>query len=354
MTISSNWLKQLAGWLYLVTHTHTLLLTLLHSFSSRPAVEISGSELAKNTTIGLQTLGIVPQTVFLNGRETNSSSASRRSDTPRRIVSDKRLSHLSSNRNSGVGSFDHPGPYGDLRRKLAQLDGSVVSLNPPATANSPIISEADNGGLSSRPATSPHPASSIAGTDISRGFPGVPNRPSSPSAESLISNRTTAIHSGLRTSKRGIHVGDGRKAAPAVGTVNTIATATGVLEPAVKLRADLEHDQPSGRSSPMPMGGTVRRENKLRMPFPAPASTTYGMSLCVCKPWYIELIYYSKTVKSLRSRMYWNTFTRTTFAKGCMTLAQEYHMDLFGGANQFVLAFLLEMGAQSSAGRRRH
>ncbi|KAF9516566.1 hypothetical protein BS47DRAFT_1371689 [Hydnum rufescens UP504] len=221
------------------------------SFASRSPVEILGIELAKITTVGLQTLGIVPQTVFLNGQD--SSSATGPDD----------LMHQD-------GPFDHAGPYGDLRRKLAQMDGSVLSLNPPASSNSPRIPESDKGALS------PRPASSLAETDVSRDFLGITNRPSSPSAESLISNQTTAVHSALHTSKRGIHVGNGRKAAPAVGTVNTTATATGVLEAAVKLRADLEHDEASGRSSPMHMGGPGRRESKLRMAFPAPPSTTYA------------------------------------------------------------------------------
>ena len=59
-------------------------------------------------------------------------------------------------------------------------------------------------------------------------------------------------------------------------------------------------------------------------------------------------------VKSLQSQMYWNTSTKTTFAKGYMTLAQGYRMDLFVDANLFALVFLLVMRALWGTGQRGH
>lgn len=196
-------------------------------------------------------------------------------------MTDRRLTVLSSNRTSRAGN-DHV--YGDLRRKLAQMDSSVVSLNtPPAPAppsvTSPGMSEGDFPGISSprQPATSPRPPSSLADTDAARDLMSPFQRPSSPSAESLASN-TYQFPSGIRTSKRGLQVGDGRKAAPAIGAVNTEAMATGVLEAAVKLRAELGSEDPSGRASPISFVGTARKDSRLRAPVPVPASTTYGKS----------------------------------------------------------------------------
>jgi phosphoinositide-3-kinase regulatory subunit 4 len=82
--------------------------------------------------------------------------------------------------------------------------------------------------------------------------------------------------SGVRTSKRGLHIGDGRKAAPAIGTITT--EAAGVLDTANKLRADLGSEEPSGRASPIPFGGT-RRDSRLRVPVQPHAPTTYGEPL---------------------------------------------------------------------------
>lgn len=263
-----------------------------YSFASRPPIEIAGIELTNQgngNTVGLQSLGIVPQTVFLNTRESAVSAPnSRKPESTRRTsMTDKRLTVLSSNRTSRAGN-DHA--YGDLRRKLAQMDSSVVSLNTPhalapQSVTSPGMSEGDFPGISSprQPITSPRPPSSLADTDAARDTMSPFQRPSSPSAESLASN-AYPFPSGIRPSKRGLNVGDGRKAAPAIGTVNTEAMATGVLEAAVKLRADLGSEEPSGRASPMSFVGTARKDSRLRVPAPVPASSTYGESLVSLSP----------------------------------------------------------------------
>jgi hypothetical protein len=251
----------------------------LLSFSSRPPPEIAGIELTnqgQGNTVGLQSLGIVPQTVFLNGREPSASApSSRRTDSSIRRLSlnEKRHTVFSSHRTSRPGN-DHA--YGDLRRRLAQIDGSVISLTTPATGTeksvaSPGLSESDP----PRPSGHSRPSSSVADTEPPQDVQSLFQRPSSPSASSLASN-THPFPTGVRTSKRGLQVGDGRKAAPAIGTVNTEATATGVLEAAVKLRADLSSEEPSGRASPISFVGPARRESRLRTPFHAPAPTTYG------------------------------------------------------------------------------
>lgn len=200
-------------------------------------------------------------------------------------MNDKRLTVLSSNRTSRAANDQM---YGDLRRKLAQIDSSVVSLTPhttnenriPQSMISPGMSEGEPSAIASPrvPAASPRPPSSLADTDTAHDLLSPFQRPSSPSAESMASN-THQFPTGIRSSKRGLHLGDGRKAAPAIGAVNTEATATGVLEAAVKLRAELGSEDPSGRASPISFAGTARKDSRLRMPVPAPASTTYGTSL---------------------------------------------------------------------------
>ncbi|KAF8336386.1 uncharacterized protein EI90DRAFT_3144677 [Cantharellus anzutake] len=264
------------------------LLTLSQQFrssNSRPPLEIPGVELARQSPVGLQSLGIVPQTVFLNNRDI---PPPRRTDSTRKLgaLSDKRVAQLQGVRSSRAASFDSGVAYGDLRRKLAQADSSVISLSTPLSGDgrnatnmalSPRMSDVDSSGIggSPGPIPSPHPPSSVADTDMSRDIPMFTTRPSSPSGESHASSRAPNIHSVLRTSKRGIEVGDGKKAAPAVGTVNTLATASGVIEAATKLRSDMDHDEPSGRSTPMSVTGAFRKEKRVHVPFPPPAASTY-------------------------------------------------------------------------------
>ena len=236
--------------------------------------------------MGLQSLGIVPQTVFLNNREVIQIPAARPNDSSKRLstLSDKRVAQLQGVRASRAASFDSGAVYGELRRKLAQIDSSVISLNAPLSSDghnppgyilSPRLSDVDSGGIgtSPGPTPSPRPASSVAETDVSRDVPMFTARPSSPSGESHASSRAPNIHPMLRTSKRGIQVGDGKKAAPAVGTVNTLATASGVIDAATTLRSEMDHDE---RSTPIFAAGTIRKESRLRVPFPPPAPSTYG------------------------------------------------------------------------------
>lgn len=234
-------------------------------------------------------MGIVPQTVFLNGREPSASApSSRKTDSTRRLsLNEKRPAVPSSHRTSRGGND----AYGDLRRRLAQIDSSVISLTTPTTGTesrvpqsvaSTGVSEGDTlAHPSPHPPNNSRPPSSIADTEPPQDTPGRTQRLSSPSADSIASN-THPFPTGVRPTRRGLQVGDGRKAAPAIGTVNTEATATGVLEAAVKLRADLGVEEPSGRASPVSFGGTARKEN--RTPFPVPAPTTYGEFWVVLNP----------------------------------------------------------------------
>ena len=231
----------------------------------------------------------MPQTVFLNNREMGQIPTPRRTDSSKKLsaISDKRVAQLQGARTSRAASFDGGAVYGDLKRKLAQIDSSLISLNSPLSSDGhnvpdyapPRTSDVDSGGISTPPgpAPSPRPASSVAETDVSRDVLMFTTRPSSPSGESHASSRAPNIHSMLRTSKRGIHVGDGRKAAPAVGTVNTLATASGVIDGATKLRSETDHDVLSGRSTPVFVTGPSKKESHLRVSFPLPAPSTYGM-----------------------------------------------------------------------------
>ena len=135
-------------------------------------------------------------------------------------------------------------PFEDLRRRLATINGSANSLViPPTTAVTrdtrpmpPVPSQ-----LNKAPVMSPEVAV-------------LQQRPGSPT-ESVLSTAGSAV---LRTTARGLHIGSfDQKAAPAVGSSK--ANATGLLEPASKMRSEGSPER-SGRSSPTSVsgGGTLR------------------------------------------------------------------------------------------------
>jgi len=134
-------------------------------------------------------------------------------------------------------------PFEDLRRRLATINGSANSLiMPPAPAVSRDTRSAPSmpSQLNKVPIMSPEVA--------------VLQRPGSPT-ESVLSTTGSAI---LRTTARGLHMGSfDQKAAPAVGSSKT--NATGLLEPASKMRSEGSPER-SGRSSPTSVsgGGTLR------------------------------------------------------------------------------------------------
>ena len=199
------------------------------------------------TGIELQKLGIVPQTVFLRHR----------SDGPRSRLSSRRMSALGypgksptpgtprSHRTPSVDIGPSGGaPFEDLRRRLATINGSANSLIIPQTnavPRDPRVTPSVPSQLNKVPIVSPEVAA-------------LQQRPGSPT-ESVLSTSGSAV---LRTTARGIHMGSfDQKAAPAVGSSKT--NATGLLEPASKMRSEGSPER-SGRSSPTSTsgGGTLR------------------------------------------------------------------------------------------------
>ncbi|KAG6826329.1 hypothetical protein H0H92_000291 [Tricholoma furcatifolium] len=229
------------------------------SFASRLQFDPEVAKSLKVTgDIELQKLGVVPQTVFLKTRTSDSMPPSSRitSYSRRSIAQDssgRRTPILSPTSNNRIASADYSSgaPFEDLRRRLATINGSVssVGLGPPP-ARSPIA-----------PSTSStsHPIS---------GLPTTLERPSSPT-ESILS---TANSQSYRTTSR-LHIGstDGQKAAPAVGSSKT--NVTGLLDTHSKIRPEESPDL-SGRSSPLSMSTTLRP--RTRVPSLLPISTYDG------------------------------------------------------------------------------
>lgn len=224
------------------------------SFSSRISIEPESEQLKSVTGIELQKLGIVPQTVFLRHR---SSDGSRSQHSSRRMSS---LGYTGKSPVPGTPrSYRAPSvdfgpssgaPFEDLRRRLATINGSANSLIMPPT---PAVSR-DN-----RPALSmPSQLNKVA--IMSPEVAVLQQRPGSPT-ESVLSTTGSAV---LRTTTRGLHMGSfDQKAAPAVGSSK--ANATGLLEPASKMRSEGSPER-SGRSSPTSVsgGGTLRGGPPLR------------------------------------------------------------------------------------------
>jgi phosphoinositide-3-kinase, regulatory subunit 4 len=225
------------------------------SFSSRINHDPDAQKNLKTVgDVELQKLGVVPQTVFLKTRASDTNMRSPR--ISRRSTSDMPLRVTS--RSSRVSSVDHGSsvaPFDDLRRRLATINASNSSVN--VTLNSRERRDS----LSSSVQPSPPGVT---------GLPHTSDRPGSPT-ESVVS---TSNSSALRA-VRGLHVGGigGHKAAPAVGSSK--ANATGLLEAPSKLRSDGSPDE-SGRSSPVSMSGTLRESHRIRVASSLPIST-YGV-----------------------------------------------------------------------------
>lgn len=227
------------------------------SFASRVSVEVETDALKSTSTIELVKLGVVPQTVFLRAPESEGRSSRLSSQRP---ASDFFVRSPGTPRTTRTLSIDHgPGsagaPFEDLRRRLAIINGSGSSLAVPGSREprSPL----------------PHPLSIDTNALPAPTSPEIPagfDRPGSP-AESTVSTTTSAF----RAMQRFPISGDGPKAAPAIGSSK--ASATGLLEAHTQIRSD--SPSPSGRSSPVSIAGTVRVQDKARVPSIAPIST-YG------------------------------------------------------------------------------
>lgn len=228
------------------------------SFASRVSIEVESDALKVTTTIELQKLGVVPQTVFLRTPDSDGR--------PSRISAHRLNSDLRSPgtpRTHRTLSIDHGpisagAPFEDLRRRLALINNSANSLAVPGSREprSPV----------------PHPLSVDTGLPPLHVQPDLPQleRPSSP-AESTVS---TTNSSALRAMHR-FPIGDGQKAAPAVGSSK--ASATGLLEAHAQILSE-GSQSPSGRTSPVSVAGTIRGQERPRLPSIVPISS-YGGSL---------------------------------------------------------------------------
>lgn len=213
------------------------------------------------STIELQKLGVVPQTVFLKGAGDSATTlrSARPSVVAQRAVTElirspilggTPRSHRAMSADFSVGSGG--APFEDLRRRLAIINGSATSLSaPPGTKDV-------------RSPSAPL-AESITPSSSNTAVSDVPlDRPSSP---------TDSVASGANSSFRThrLHIGstDGQKALPAVGSSK--ANATGVLESHPKLRDG--SPERSGRSSPVSVAGTIRERPRISTLMPI---STYG------------------------------------------------------------------------------
>ncbi|EJD02926.1 uncharacterized protein FOMMEDRAFT_123012 [Fomitiporia mediterranea MF3/22] len=191
----------------------------VNSLRSRQRTVIESETLQTTGTVELQKLGVVPQTVFLGSRVSQSEA------TYRFSVSDRySLSRVSSNDPAGGGA-----PFEDLRRRLATINGSNTSLNS-AGRERPM------------PLRLPSAVQELP--------PSVPMRPGSPT-ESVVST-TNSVSIRPRFSIGSV---EGVKAAPAVGSVRT--NAMGLLEAPGRTMVEVERDQ-SGLTSPTSFGNMAR------------------------------------------------------------------------------------------------
>lgn len=209
----------------------------------------------------MQTLGVRPHTVFWDPKEPRSPRAD---TTHRNSLAVPRTPILGGTpRTSRLNSIDHSTRDGtaveDLRRRLAQMDGSTTSL----TSQSVVIgTRARRESITSVTSALPSPApTDISSHPLPSPFDTTPGSPS----ESVMSGGIDVL--------RRKH----QKAAPSVvASVNT--NIAGVLE-APKVRTAEEEALTSGRTSPMSMAGTIRGQPRMSsrrtsgLPF-----TSYGMA----------------------------------------------------------------------------
>ncbi|TFK75636.1 ARM repeat-containing protein [Pluteus cervinus] len=241
------------------------------SFASRLSSE---PEPEKNLKVlgdlELQKLGVVPQTVFLKPRPSETPRPSRVAsarlsravlDTAGRtpIVSPPRLMRIPS-----IDHINSGAPFEDLRRRLVSINSSAGSLTPVQPAM-PLPSPRST--LSMSPSNAP-PMSPLGTNPVTT----ISERPSSPT-ESVVSTANSSTFRPL--SRMQIGNADGQKAAPLIGSSK--ANAIGVLDAHYKLRSDGSPER-SGRSSPT--STTLgHRAPRLRPPSWMPISTYDGQDL---------------------------------------------------------------------------
>jgi phosphoinositide-3-kinase regulatory subunit 4 len=240
--------------LWSLTDSHEL------SFSSRLSLEADTEKNLKTVgNIGLQKLGVVPQTVFLQARTLDPAYSARimspHSHSRRSIDMSSRTPMTPPIQGNRMITTDHAtsgAPFEDLRRRLAAINASTSSLAPTNNSRDP---------------RSQSPM--ISGPPVSAGLNPVPDRPSSPTESNVSASNSSSFRAAYR-----LQVGstDGQKAAPAIGS--TKANATGLFEAPSKMRQDGSPEH-SGRSSPISVAGTLRGAHRPRVPPMLPIST-YG------------------------------------------------------------------------------
>ncbi|TCD61372.1 Serine/threonine-protein kinase [Steccherinum ochraceum] len=240
----------------------------LSSSASHVSADVD-ENLRTTTSIELQRLSVVPQTIFLRTPLGDSAPRSNRLVSISRATTDLSLRSpvLGTPRSNRTQSIDPgagitPAPFEDLRRRLAMINNSGTSLpvSPSAReARSPII------------APVPELISQLALPDAAvLDVPQTMDRPPSPS-ESLLS---VANSSAFRGATQFLHAGpDGQKAAPAIGSSR--ANAIGVLDAHSKPRSE-DGPEASGRSSPVSIAGTIRGSERARVVSLPPISTYDG------------------------------------------------------------------------------
>ena len=233
----------------------------INSFQQRERVVAVSSPLTDGKDVELGKLGVTPHTVFLGPKDSRSARVdpSHRSSlsVPRTPIlgGTPRMSRL----NSIDSSTKDGAAVEDLRRKLAQMDGSTSSIS---SQSNPVGYRAL--GVRRESLTSASPLPSPTPTDVSshrQSFP-FDTRPGSPS--------DSVMSAGIDVIRRKHQ----RAAVPVVGSINT--NIAGVLE-APKVRTAEEEALTSGRTSPVSMAGTIRGQPRLssRRSSAAPF-TTYG------------------------------------------------------------------------------
>jgi phosphoinositide-3-kinase, regulatory subunit 4 len=211
-----------------------------------------------NSSVELQKLKVVPQTVFVGARPSESSS---RTSLSRRLNTEghgRGAAVYGSPRISRAGSIEHINHFDDLRRRLAVMNGSSSSLT-----HAP-----DGERRASSSTTRPSTVTSPIGQDPPHG---AEPRSSSPT-DSVVSSAVDG--SSLRP--RHLHVGstDNQKAPAAVGSVR--ANAVGLLEAPIVSRLGEDDLITSGRSSPVSIAGTLRADYRSSLHSARPYSVTFG------------------------------------------------------------------------------
>ncbi|THH10662.1 hypothetical protein EW145_g1172 [Phellinidium pouzarii] len=192
----------------------------VNSLRSRHRLDTESETLHSTGHIELQKLAVVPQTVFLGARVSQSE--------PTRRVSDKYSLSRVSSQDHVIGGA----PFEDLRRRLVTINGSSSSLNSASGRLEPANI------LPQRfPSTIPELP------------PTVTMRPGSPT-ESVISTTNVSMRPRFNVGSF-----DGVKAAPAIGSVRT--NAMGLLETPGRTILDGDSDF-SGLTSPVTFAYTIR------------------------------------------------------------------------------------------------